>query len=73
MLCDVVLPDMNGREIGERIISLRTETRPLFMSGYTDDDAKLQGVIDARAPFLEKPFTPDLLTRRVREVLDSEE
>jgi PAS domain S-box-containing protein len=73
MLCDVVLPDMNGREIGERIIALRGETRPLFMSGYTDDDAKLQGVIGARAPFLEKPFTPDLLTRRVREVLDSEE
>jgi two-component system, cell cycle sensor histidine kinase and response regulator CckA len=73
MLCDVVLPDMNGREIGERIIARRAETRPLFMSGYTDDDAKLQGVIDARAPFLEKPFTPDLLTRRVREVLDSEE
>ena len=73
MLCDVVLPDMNGREIGERIIARRAETRPLFMSGYTDDDAKLQGVLDARAPFLEKPFTPDLLTRRVREVLDSED
>jgi CheY-like chemotaxis protein len=70
VLCDVVLPDMNGREIGERILGLRAETRPLFMSGYTDDDAKLQGVIDARAPFLEKPFTPDSLTRKVREVLD---
>jgi PAS domain S-box-containing protein len=73
LLCDVVLPDMNGREIGERIIARRAETRPLFMSGYTDADAKLQGVLDARAPFLEKPFTPDLLTRRVREVLDSED
>ncbi len=73
MLCDVVLPDMNGREIGERVLELRAETRPLFMSGYTDDDAKLQGVLDARAPFLEKPFTPDSLTRMVREVLDAEE
>jgi CheY-like chemotaxis protein len=71
LLCDVVLPDMNGREIGERIIRIRPETRPLFVSGYTDYDAKLQGVIDARAPFLEKPFTPDSLTRKVREVLDA--
>ena len=39
----------------ERIIRIRPETRPLFVSGYTDYNAKLQGVIDARAPFLEKP------------------
>jgi CheY-like chemotaxis protein len=69
VLSDVVVPDMNGRAIGEQVVRLRPGIKLLLMSGYTDEDAKLQGVLEDGVPFLEKPFTPDLLARKVREVL----
>ena len=71
MLSDVVVTDGNGRKIAEGILPARPDMRVLYMSGYTDEDVRQHGVLDSGAHFLEKPFTPDLLARKVREVLDT--
>ena len=67
---DVVMPEMNGSQLVERVLEARPGIRVLFMSGYTDDEVMRRGVIDGQTAFLQKPFTPDLLAHRVREVLD---
>jgi CheY-like chemotaxis protein len=70
VLTDVVMPILNGRELGERLAAERPRLRVLFMSGYTDDDVVRRGLLEPGAPFLQKPFTPGDLARKVREVLD---
>ena len=67
---DVVMPGMNGSQLVELVLQSRPGVRVLFMSGYTDDDVMRRGVIDGQTAFLQKPFTPDLLAHKVREVLD---
>jgi signal transduction histidine kinase/CheY-like chemotaxis protein len=67
---DVVMPEMNGSQLVEQVLEARPEIRVLFMSGYTDDEVMRRGVIDGQTAFLQKPFTPDLLAHKVREVLD---
>jgi PAS domain S-box-containing protein len=67
---DVVMPEMNGSQLVERVLEARPGIRVLFMSGYTDDEVMRRGVIDGQTAFLQKPFTPDLLAHRVRGVLD---
>jgi len=64
------MPGMNGSQLVELVLQSRPGVRVLFMSGYTDDDVMRRGVIDGQTAFLQKPFTPDLLAHRVREVLD---
>lgn len=71
LLTDVVMPGMNGLELIERLASLGRKMKVLFMSGYTEDIAALQGLSTAGAPFIEKPFKPTALVRKVRAVLDS--
>jgi signal transduction histidine kinase len=68
---DVVMPEMNGSQLVEKVLEARPGIRVLFMSGYTDDEVMRRGVIDGQTAFLQKPFTPDLLAHKVREVLDA--
>ena len=64
------MPEMNGSQLVERVLEASPGIRVLFMSGYTDDEVMRRGVIDGQTAFLQKPFTPDLLAHRVRQVLD---
>jgi len=63
------MPDMNGREVARHIAQLRPKARILFMSGYTADVIAYRGELEADVEYLQKPFTPDSLARRIREVL----
>ncbi len=70
LLTDVVMPHMSGPELAQRLREQRPGLRVLFMSGYTDDATLRHGVQRSEVFFLQKPFTPDVLARRVRETLD---
>jgi len=70
LLTDVVLPGMSGRDLAHQLAARHPELRALFMSGYTDQVVVEQGLVEPRAPFLQKPFTPEGLRRKLREVLD---
>ena len=67
---DVVMPKMNGRPLVEKLLETRKGMKVLFMSGYTDDEVMRRGVIDGSTAFLQKPFTPAQLAKKIREVLD---
>jgi PAS domain S-box-containing protein len=69
LISDVVLPQMSGRALADQILPLKPDTRLLFMSGYTDDAIVHHGVLDEGTPFIQKPFTPQALARKVRQVL----
>lgn len=64
------MPKMNGRPLVEKLLETRKDMRVLFMSGYTDDEVMRRGVIDGRTAFLQKPFTPAQLAKKIRDVLD---
>ena len=70
MITDVVMPQMSGRELADRLHQLHPEMGVLYMSGYTDDAVIRHGLSDTAMFFLQKPFTPSALAIKVREVLD---
>jgi two-component system cell cycle sensor histidine kinase/response regulator CckA len=70
LLTDVVMPSMNGKQVYEHVREGRPEIRVLYMSGYTGDVIVHHGVLEPGVDFVQKPFTVELLARRVREVLD---
>jgi two-component system cell cycle sensor histidine kinase/response regulator CckA len=73
LLTDVIMPGMGGKQLAEQVTSLRPATRVLFMSGYSNDGIVQSGILTSEAPLLEKPFTREILLRRVRQVLDEVE
>jgi len=64
------MPQMGGRILADNIVTTHPEIKVLFVSGYTDDAIVHNGVLDADVAFLAKPFSPDRLAHKVREVLD---
>jgi len=71
LLTDVVMPEVSGKEVADRLLELRPTTRILFMSGYTDEAIVQHGVLDASVEFIQKPFTWVGLTQKIRLVLDN--
>jgi len=72
MITDVIMPGMNGRELAQRMAIVRPATKVLYMSGYAENAVYRKGVLEPGCPFLQKPFSPPHLGRKVREVLGSE-
>ena len=71
LIADVVLPGPSGRELARRLAASRPDTKVLYVSGYTDDAIVHHGMLEPGLQFLQKPFTPSGLARKVREVLDT--
>ena len=71
LVADVVMPGASGRELARQLAPARPDTKVLYVSGYTDDAIVHHGMLEPGLNFLQKPFTPATLAKRVREVLDA--
>jgi len=73
LITDVIMPQMSGGEVAERLVHERPDMKVLYISGYTDDTIIHHGVVKEGTAFLQKPFSPDALIHKVRQVLDASE
>ena len=71
LLTDFVMPCMSGEDLSEKLLVLRPEMRVIYFSGYIDQPWNQRKILEPGTAFLQKPFTPDKLARKVREVLDN--
>jgi len=71
LIADVVMPQMGGRQLAGRLTASRSGIGVLYISGYTDDAIVHHGILDPNTAFLQKPFSPDSLARKVRMVLSA--
>jgi CheY-like chemotaxis protein len=69
VLTDVVMPQVNGRELADRLLALQPGLKVLFMSGYADNVIAHHGVLETSGQFIQKPFTPEDLARKIRALL----
>jgi two-component system cell cycle sensor histidine kinase/response regulator CckA len=72
LVTDVIMPEMGGPELARRITSSHPETKVLFISGYADGALNQDHVVPAGCAFLQKPFTPNALLSKVREVIEGD-
>jgi len=70
LVTDVVMPGMSGRDVAHQLMPLHPGMKVLYISGYIDDAGLCRGTDQARTGFLQKPFTPEALARKVRDMLD---
>ncbi|HVN48006.1 MAG TPA: PAS domain S-box protein [Bacteroidota bacterium] len=70
LITDVIMPEMNGKELTDHVQSLYPQIKTLYMSGYTADIIARRGILDDDIEFLQKPFTPQALAQKVRILLD---
>jgi PAS domain S-box-containing protein len=71
LLADVVMPEMSGPQLADHLARVYPKMKVLYISGYTDAAVARHGKLSTKAPYLQKPFAPEVLARKVREVLDA--
>jgi two-component system, cell cycle sensor histidine kinase and response regulator CckA len=72
LVTDVIMPVMNGRELAVALRTNSPDLKVLYVSGYADDTIAQHGVLDPEVDFVQKPFSPESLALKVREILDKE-
>ncbi len=71
LLTDVIMPEMDGKELARKMLAAHPNLKVLYMSGYTSNVIARHGVLDQGIQFIQKPFSPEKLATKVREVLDN--
>lgn len=69
---DVMMPGMRGDELAARLVGMKPGVKVLYTSGFTEDSIEMDDALDDKSHFLRKPFTPDALVQKVKDVLDGE-